>query len=41
MATNVAPAEASAPGEIVASTVATHLAGPLDGITFEDRGETG
>ena len=30
----------AAPGEILASSVATHLAGPLDGITFEDRGET-
>ena len=30
----------AAPGEILASTIATHLAGPMDGIEFEDRGET-
>jgi DNA-binding NarL/FixJ family response regulator/class 3 adenylate cyclase len=28
------------PGEILASTITTHLAGPLDGIDYEDRGET-
>ena len=28
------------PGEILASTITTHLAGPLDGIEYEDRGET-
>ncbi len=27
------------PGEILASTITTHLAGPLDGIDYEDRGE--
>ena len=30
----------AAPGEILASTIATHLAGPMDGIDYEDRGET-
>jgi DNA-binding NarL/FixJ family response regulator/class 3 adenylate cyclase len=30
----------AAPGEILASTIATHLAGPLDGIEYQDRGET-
>jgi len=30
----------AAPGEILASTVATYLAGPLEGIKYEDRGET-
>ena len=30
----------AAPGEILASTIATHLAGPLPGIDYEDRGET-
>ncbi len=30
----------AAPGEILASQMTTHLAGPLDGIAFEDRGQT-
>ena len=30
----------AAPGEILASTVATYLAGPLEGIEYEGRGET-
>ena len=30
----------AAPGEILASTIATHLAGPLSGIEYEDRGAT-
>jgi DNA-binding NarL/FixJ family response regulator/class 3 adenylate cyclase len=30
----------AAPGEILASTIATHLAGPMDGISYEDRGKT-
>ncbi len=30
----------AAPGEILASTVLTHLAGPMDGIEYHDRGET-
>jgi DNA-binding NarL/FixJ family response regulator/class 3 adenylate cyclase len=30
----------AAPGEILASTITTHLAGPLTGIEYEDRGET-
>jgi len=30
----------AAPGEILASQMTTHLAGPLDGIEFEGRGET-
>jgi DNA-binding NarL/FixJ family response regulator/class 3 adenylate cyclase len=30
----------AAPGEILASTTTAHLAGPLDGIEYEDRGET-
>jgi DNA-binding NarL/FixJ family response regulator/class 3 adenylate cyclase len=30
----------AAPGEILASTITTHLAGPLEGIEYEDRGET-
>jgi DNA-binding NarL/FixJ family response regulator/class 3 adenylate cyclase len=30
----------AAPGEILASTIATHLAGPLTGIEYEDRGVT-
>jgi DNA-binding NarL/FixJ family response regulator/class 3 adenylate cyclase len=30
----------AAPGEVLASTIATHLAGPMDGVEYEDRGET-
>jgi DNA-binding NarL/FixJ family response regulator/class 3 adenylate cyclase len=30
----------AAPGEILASTVTTQLAGPMDGIDYEERGET-
>jgi DNA-binding NarL/FixJ family response regulator/class 3 adenylate cyclase len=30
----------AAPGEILASSITTHLAGPLSGIDYEDRGET-
>ena len=30
----------AAPGEILASTITTHLAGPLDDIDYEDRGAT-
>jgi DNA-binding NarL/FixJ family response regulator/class 3 adenylate cyclase len=30
----------AAPGEILASTVTTYLAGPLEGIAYEDRGQT-
>lgn len=30
----------AAPGEILASTVVTHLAGPVDGVEYENRGAT-
>ena len=30
----------AAPGEILASTITTHLAGRMEGIEYEDRGET-
>jgi DNA-binding NarL/FixJ family response regulator/class 3 adenylate cyclase len=30
----------AAPGEILASTITTQLAGPMDGIDYEERGET-
>jgi DNA-binding NarL/FixJ family response regulator/class 3 adenylate cyclase len=30
----------AAPGEILASQITTHLAGPLDGVDYEDRGRT-
>ena len=30
----------AAPGEILASTITTHLAGPMEGIEYQDRGET-
>ena len=30
----------AAPGEVLASTITTHLAGPLDDIEYEDRGTT-
>ena len=30
----------AAPGEILASTITTHLAGPMEGIEYQERGET-